>query len=116
MISTINNCIKKRKNVFLNMKTWKILKNQLLEEINNCAIDLISDNTKSELLETIYIAIDGVPTMAKIAEQKKKRRYMGSVISTLNKKPENDFSWSKNNISPGTSFIKIYKKTFIQKN
>jgi 5'-3' exonuclease len=42
--------------------------------------------------------------MAKINEQRK-RRYMGEIISKLVKKDEKTFSWSRNNISPGTNFM-----------
>lgn len=57
----------------------------------------------SDRLYSIYICIDGVPSMAKINEQKK-RRYMGDLLANLNTKPEK-FTWSRNNISPGTVFM-----------
>ena len=50
----------------------------------------------SEHLEYIYICVDGVPTMGKIYEQKK-RRYMGSLITYFVKEVEPPFSWVKNN-------------------
>ena len=62
------------------------------------------------------IAIDGVPTFAKIMEQKK-RRYIGDLLSQLMKKFELPFEWSKINISPGTEFMnkmsKIYQQNFL---
>ncbi len=110
MISTINNCIKKQKESCpFNFDSSDNFENNLLKEINNYLIDLIDGNVNSKNLETIYMAIDGVPTMAKISEQKK-RRYMGSMISFLTEKKEAEFSWSKNNISPGTSFMKLLQE------
>ena len=43
--------------------------------------------------------------MAKINEQKK-RRYMGHMVSFLTKNIKTPFKWAKNNISPGTNFMK----------
>lgn len=94
----------------------------------NYTLNLFS---KFNNLELIYIAIDGVPTKAKIVEQKK-RRFMGEFIKhshnyILEKHEEilnveyniqnnipfnkykfmkNKISWNKANISPATSFMK----------
>ena len=54
-------------------------------------------------LKLLYIALDGVPTFAKIIEQKK-RRYVGDLLNHLIKS-KYPTSWSKNNISPGTIFM-----------
>ena len=40
----------------------------------------------SEKLKYFYIAIDGVPSKAKMVEQKKKRRYNSEVISIIEDK------------------------------
>jgi 5'-3' exonuclease len=74
-------------------------------------------------LKTILIAIDGVPSKGKMIEQKH-RRYMGAIItdykskltqkykSYLESQPnylyiieENPIQWSRNKITPGTSFM-----------
>lgn len=55
-------------------------------------------------INSIHICVDGIPTMAKIYEQKK-RRYMGDLLSNL-AQHSNSFTWSRNNISPGTDFMK----------
>ena len=74
---------------------------ELIEEVGNYIINLTTYLEPNKL--KIYICVDGVPSMAKINEQKK-RRYMGDLISHLqSNKP---FTWSKNNISPGTDFMK----------
>ena len=38
--------------------------------------------------------------------EQKKRRYMGDLISYLQSHKMKQFTWSKNNISPGTDFMK----------
>jgi 5'-3' exonuclease len=75
----------------------------IIKEINNFLISLLErfDLTK---LEQIFIAIDGVPTFAKILEQKK-RRFIGDFVNKLLEKYSLPFNWSKNNISPGTIFM-----------
>ena len=85
----------------------------LIEQVGNYIISLL-DMLIPGKLKTINIAIDGVPSMAKIYEQKK-RRYMGDLIAYLQKFKDSQlidknvltlFHWSKNNISPGTDFMK----------
>jgi 5'-3' exonuclease len=88
---------------FTSIETFEL---ELIERVGEYIKNLISDYLTREILESIYILIDGVPTMAKIFEQKK-RRYMGDLISFLTKDNNtNKFTWSKNNISPGTNFMK----------
>lgn len=92
----------------LQQKTDKnIFEAELIEHIDNYIINLLKDNCEPSILEYIYICIDGVPTMSKIYEQKK-RRYMASLIQYIRNKKNIDkqiFSWDKNNISPGTKFM-----------
>ena len=88
---------------FTSIETFEL---ELIERVGEYIINLILDYLTREILESIYILIDGVPTMAKIFEQKK-RRYMGDLMSFLTKdNNKNNFTWSKNNISPGTNFMK----------
>ena len=87
--------------------------NQIIKYIKN----LLGDNLVSERLEYLMLAIDGVPTFAKIVEQKK-RRYIGDLLLQLMKKFNLPFEWSKNNISPGTEFmnkisLKLKEKLFL---
>lgn len=80
--------------------------NSVLENVLN----ILKNNYVSNNIKTIYIGIDGVPSKAKMLEQKK-RRYMGEYMSLMKKKIskkyeiKNKLNWSKNNISPGTSFM-----------
>ena len=105
MINTINNCIEDNKKCIFNYDTIDIFENELLLNINKYVQDLLTKNIEQEYLEHLYMAIDGVPTMAKMYEQKK-RRYMGAITSNLSVKTKRPFGWSKNNISPGTNFMK----------
>ena len=98
------------------------------------------DFLKSFNTQLIYISIDGVPTKAKIVEQKKRRfngefeKYMklnilekytdklqGDENDPINKYKfiKNKINWSRNAISPGTNFMKkltIYLKSVEFKN
>ena len=113
------------KNFFTNDKLDDII-------INNVGIYLkdLLKKFNSNTLEKVYIAIDGVPSKAKMVEQKK-RRFMGEFEKnikkhivekhkdTLNKDKlsdchvpfnkynylKNHISWSRGNISPATFFM-----------
>ena len=77
---------------------------ELIEEVGLYIETMLKDYFYVSKLLTITICVDGVPSMSKINEQRK-RRYMGEIISKLIKKDESTFSWSRNNISPGTNFM-----------
>ncbi len=96
-----------------------IIKNAILDHVYDILGEFITKNK----LEVFQIAIDGVPAKSKMMEQKK-RRYMGYIVSDINKhifkkyesELKKDFpqrllyenikiSWSKSNISPGTKFM-----------
>jgi 5'-3' exonuclease len=86
--------------------------NELLDNIKKYLIEMFTLNLYPENLEYIYICIDGVPTMGKIYEQKK-RRYMASLIKYIGEKyklKKSGFNWDKNNISPGTIFMNKLEK------
>ena len=115
MISTINNCIKIKSKCPFKYETMKDFENDLLKYINLSIIDMVKNNVISENIKTILIAIDGVPTMAKMGEQKL-RRYMGNLIGYLSQtKSTTSFSWSKKNISPGTNFMKNLQESLRSK-
>jgi len=108
----------------------------IINHIKHFLIDFL----KSFNSELIYISIDGVPTKAKIVEQKKRRfngefeKYMklnilekysdklkGDDNNPINKYKfiKNKVNWSRNTISPGTNFMKkltIYLKSIEFKN
>ncbi len=86
--------------------TKDIFEAKLIEEVGYYIEDLLKENFHCSKIISITICVDGVPSMAKINEQRK-RRYMGEIISKLVKKDDtSSFSWSRNNISPGTKFMK----------
>lgn len=90
-------------------------------------ISIIESYINTNVIEDIYIAIDGVPTKSKIMEQKK-RRYMGAIMASIRNKlfikHKNDLKsdiyrfkyetlkimWTKNSISPGTLFMERINK------
>ena len=106
------------------------LDNLIIHFVSLFVTDLLSKRFKKDKLKLIYIAVDGVPSKAKIVEQKK-RRFMGEfdknfkkIILENNKNtldidkntnckvPFNKYkfltnlvSWSRSNISPATSFM-----------
>ena len=75
----------------------------IIQQVNNFVISILKklDLTKLKLM---YIALDGVPSFSKMLEQKK-RRFVGDFIEKLLEPYSLPFSWSKNNISPGTIFM-----------
>jgi 5'-3' exonuclease len=75
----------------------------VIKEVNSFIINLLQ---KIELknLESVYCALDGVPTFSKMLEQKK-RRFMGDLVEKLLSKYNLPINWSKNNITPGTIFM-----------
>ena len=85
--------------------TTEIFEVTLIKKVGDYIVDMLNNTFYPRNLITISICVDGVPSMSKIFEQKK-RRYMGDMISYLNKQETGGFSWSRNNISPGTDFMK----------
>ena len=80
----------------------------IIKEVNNFIITMLEQIDLS-VLENVYVALDGVPSFAKILEQKK-RRFIGDFIEKLLEKYSLPFNWSKNNISPGTIFMEKINK------
>lgn len=60
------------------------IENKFLDMIEDEIMEIINDNIDTEKLEKVYISMDGVPNMAKMIEQKR-RRYMGYVLSETKK-------------------------------
>ena len=75
--------------------------NTLILHIKNYVDDLL-ENVECNL---VYIALDGVPSISKILEQKK-RSFIGDLIEELVKKKPLPFSFNKSLIKPGTKFMR----------
>jgi 5'-3' exonuclease len=75
----------------------------IIQEVNLFIIKLL-EKIDLDSLKLVYMALDGVPTFAKILEQKK-RRFVGDFIDKLLAGYSLPFNWTKNNISPGTIFM-----------
>lgn len=75
----------------------------IIKGVNQFIISLL-ERIDLNKLELVWAGIDGIPTFAKILEQKK-RRFIGDFVEKLLEKYSLPFSWSKNNISPGTIFM-----------
>lgn len=88
-----------------NTMTSDIFETMLIKKVGHYIIDMLTNTFTPQSLVSIIICVDGVPSMSKIFEQKK-RRYMGDLLSQLNDQPTSLFSWSRNNISPGTDFMR----------
>ena len=101
-----------RKNIHSNTESFE---NELLKMITDYIIELANMFKK---IDFIYIAIDGVPSLPKINEQKN-RRYISMIVSMLinkidpNTKP---FEWSKDNISTYSNFMNKLSDTLNLKN
>ena len=86
---------------FTTMDTFETV---LISQVKKSIKDMLKENFKSENLLYVMLAIDGVPSFAKMMEQKK-RRYIGDLLQKLMRKFELPVEWSKTNISPGTKFM-----------
>ena len=75
----------------------------IIERVNDFIINVLNKLDLSKL-KLMYIALDGTPSLSKMLEQKK-RRFIGDFQSQLLEPYKSTFSWSKNNISPGTLFM-----------
>ena len=75
----------------------------IIKQVNDFIISILKELDLNNL-KLIYIALDGVPSFSKMLEQKK-RRFVGDVTEYLLEGYILPFSWSKNNISPGTIFM-----------
>ena len=75
--------------------------NTLILHIKNYVDDLL-ENVECNL---VYIALDGVPSISKILEQKK-RSFIGDLIEELVKKTPLPFKFNKSLIKPGTKFMR----------
>lgn len=87
------------------MKDFKTddLEIMIIKHVNNFIISLLQ-KLDLDKIKLMYIALDGVPSFSKMIEQKK-RRFVGDFIEKLLEPYSLPFSWSKNNISPGTNFM-----------
>lgn len=111
--------------------------NELISTIDNKIQDLTMEYVSKLVtkctsnLDTLYISIDGTPSVAKMVEQRK-RRFMGKLLEHIeleliekykselsNQKTKKNYKnrylfekykirWSSSNISPGTKFLKSF--------
>lgn len=97
------------------MKTWNFKSNKDTKDFEKTLIDYIIDDTKNLVnniikpTRLIYIAIDGVPPLTKMRQQRE-RRAKPMIIKEMEKKyfPETyleNASWDKTKITPGTEFM-----------
>jgi len=104
-----------------NSKSAKItIDEMILNGVEEYFLNIVTNFVEPSILRYLYVAIDGVPTKAKMLEQKK-RRYMATIIEGLKKQlfnkyqnkldskrreyEINKYEWSKLNISPATKFM-----------
>lgn len=99
----------------------------ILDQTKQYIIDFLKGFVIPDKLKLIYFAVDGVPTKAKIIEQRN-RRYGAYILSQCNKlifkayshTLESDrllyetlkISWNRNQITPGTEFMQSLTSIF----
>lgn len=102
----MNSIIHNQSSILLKQKLFNNNENfeeELIKRVENY-IKHLQKMTNSTF---IYIAIDGVPSLPKINEQKNRRNISKIVEMLVNKidSQSKPFSWSKDNISPYSSFM-----------
>lgn len=100
MLSDINNA----SNLSFTFNSLSDFEPQLIIQVKEAIKNLLKNNFISQNINYVMLAIDGVPSFAKMMEQKK-RRYIGDLMNKLMKEVELPIDWSKTNISPGTKFM-----------
>lgn len=103
--------------------TDKYLEKIIITLVINTLLNLIKTYCYNKTIETLMIAIDGVPSKGKMIEQKQ-RRYLGAITEQYKRKilnkykdyllEQEDFiylatkgsiTWNRNKITPGTAFM-----------
>ncbi|XWV26002.1 putative 5'-3' exonuclease 20 [Tupanvirus soda lake] len=101
----------------------KYMDKLIITLVINTLLSIVKTYCQNKTLQTLMIAIDGVPSKGKMVEQKQ-RRYMGVIFEAINKKIFNKYKdylkdqtdyvylatrwsikWSRNKITPGTAFM-----------
>jgi hypothetical protein len=75
---------------FQNKTKNETLNKELLDRIESYIIRLVDEFIDKKKLKNVIIAVDGIPTISKMVEQKK-RRYAGYLASQLKKKIYNEY-------------------------
>lgn len=97
----LNEMNKKNLNSDIKLVNLDEIEEKIILEVKNYLDDLLN---KIET-ELVYIALDGIPTLAKMLEQKK-RRFIGDLIDQLISKYALPYNFNKSSISPATKFMK----------
>ena len=103
--------------------TKEFLDKMIITRVINNVLSLVKTYVQNKKIQTLFLAIDGVPSKGKMIEQKQ-RRYMGTIVETYKEKillsykdylqqqpnfayeaAHSPIRWSKNNITPGTEFM-----------
>jgi len=70
---------------YINHFTPELIHNHVIVVVSDFVEKLMIDNIQKNSLQKVYIALDGIPNMGKMIEQKQ-RKYMDQIISGLNRK------------------------------
>jgi 5'-3' exonuclease len=103
--------------------TDKYMDKLIITLVINSVLHIVKTYCNNKSIQTLMLAIDGVPSKGKMVEQKQ-RRYMGAIIELYKKKilheykdyllgledfvylaTHDDIKWSRNKITPGTAFM-----------
>lgn len=109
--------------IFHNHFNNKFLAQLILISVTDTFLNILQTYCQNKQIKTIMIALDGVPSKAKMIEQRQ-RRHMGAITEKYKKKilkeykkyllkqpdyiyltTRHDITWSTNNFTPGTQFM-----------
>lgn len=88
--------------------TEKVVDTELIRRVGDYIVNIVKNILYPDQIKSIFIGVDGIPTMSKIVEQRR-RRYSGYIISELKKMIRDKFGSS---LSPQRELYEKYVSSY----